>query len=163
LTERETQACTEEPEERGTCGAATSAEPCIDAVTACKSVKPRRCRPAAEDEVREARVRRWRGGGRDSSARCRPVGRRTERGPTRASARPERDPSMGHAAAAKGPWRRTVAVLVMSARVELVQEQVAAAEESALERVADIRDLAAIVGARTPSRRGRRWCSRGRQ
>lgn len=69
------------------------------------------------------------------------MGRRTERGPTRASARPERDPSMGHAAAAKGPWRRAVAALVMSARVELVQEQVAAAEESALERVADIRDF----------------------
>ena len=63
-------------------------------------------------------------------SRCRPVGRRTEREPTRASARPERDPSMGRAAAARGPWLRVVAALV-----ELVQEQVAAAEEP--EQVAD--------------------------
>ena len=59
-----------------------------------------------------------------------------ERGPTRASTRLERDLSRGHAAAAKGPWRREVAALV-----ELVLEQVAAAEESALERVADTQDF----------------------
>ena len=82
-----------------------------------------------------------------------------ERGPTRASARLERDLSRGHAAAAKGPWRREVAALV-----ELVLEQVAAAEESALERVADTHGIfAAVIWARTPSRRGRWWCSRSRQ
>jgi hypothetical protein len=48
---------------------------------------------------------------------------------------------MGHAAAAKGPWRSVVAALVELALVELVQEQVAAAEESALGRVADTRDF----------------------
>jgi hypothetical protein len=64
-----------------------------------------------------------------------------ERGPTRALARPERDPSMGHAVAAKGPWRRARAALVVSVRVELVQEQVAAVKESAREREADIKDF----------------------
>jgi hypothetical protein len=48
---------------------------------------------------------------------------------------------MGHAVAAKGPWRRAVVALVESALVELGQEQVAAAEESALEEVADTRDF----------------------
>jgi hypothetical protein len=44
--------------------------------------------------------------------------------------------------AAKGPWRRAVVVvLVESALVELGQEQVAAAEESVLEQVADTQDF----------------------
>jgi hypothetical protein len=40
---------------------------------------------------------------------------------------------MGHAVASKGPWQRAVVALVESALVELGKEQVAAAEESALE------------------------------
>jgi hypothetical protein len=111
LTERVTQACTKEPEEHGTCGAATSTEPCIGVATTCKpSMELGRCRPAVEVEMREARARRWMGGGRDSKSRCRPVGRRTKRGPTRASARPERDPSMGHVVVPRGhgggQWQR---------------------------------------------------------
>jgi hypothetical protein len=43
--------------------------------------------------------------------------------------------------AAKGPCRRAAVALVESALVELGHEQVAAAEESALERVADTRDF----------------------